>query len=359
MFSLNEVASKLKMVSEPALDQWSKALERTISGELLEVLRQRVQFTLHRIDRGFALELSRAESSLDNDGIVPQILLLDRDEYQLIREELSKAFKEQVYSSDLETCDKQMAESQIDFLIHILEDSVAVNLISALFNLVEGLEKEKHYIRKILSDVTEILEKDRQRLAFDLHDGPAQALSSALLQVDVLEDQVSSEEAKKELAYLRSILDQGLYELRTSMYSLKPQSMSQKGLIAKIKGYTKQFSSRTGIEVAILVEPEERELPGVIEVNIFRIVQEALNNVYKHARATHVVIKIFFSESQVSCTIEDNGIGFDASSRSSHMKGLTGYGLVSMGDRVGQFLGTFNVNSELGKGTRIGFSIPL
>jgi len=357
--SLEEVVSKLKMVSEPALENWSRSLDGVISGELLEYFKQRVKFALCRIDRGLITELNRNELPLEGDDIAPQVLLLDAKEYKLVKEELSKAFKEQIDFSYLETFDKQAAENQIQLFVQVLEDAIAINLMSALFNLAERLENEKRHIRKALDDITETLERDRQRLAFDLHDGPAQALSSALLQADILEDMTQSAEAKEELESLKSILGQCLHELRTSIYSLKPQSMLQKGLVAKIKGYVKQFSLATGIEVDVLVEQKEPELPEVIEVNIFRIVQEALNNVYKHAQASRACIKVIFSESKVSCIVEDDGVGFDVSGQGDHMKGLSGYGLISMRDRVGQFLGTFCVDSKLGEGTRITFSIPM
>jgi two-component system sensor histidine kinase DegS len=231
--------------------------------------------------------------------------------------------------------------------------------MSVLFNKAEMLEVEKQSVRKTLCDVTRLLEKDRQRLAFDLHDGPAQALSSALLQADILEDLIASAEAKRELASLKSILGQCLQELRTSIYSLKPQCITKKGLVPRIKAYAQQFSSRTGIKVDIAIESKEMELPEVFEINIFRVIQEALNNVHKHAHATQAVISITFSESILFCSVEDNGTGFNIGARSSRTKGLGGYGLASMRDRVEQFFGTFKIDSQLGKGTCISFSIPI
>lgn len=359
LLSLNEVASKLEMVSEPALSKWSESLSGVVSDELLEYFKQRIRFILERMDRGFAVELSMAQGFAGCEELSTQVLLFNDQDYWLIKDELAKAFKEQIGLLPLEEFDKRTLERRVDFLISILEDSVAANLMSALFKKTEQLEVEKQNVRKTLCDVTRLLEKDRQRLAFDLHDGPAQALSSALLQADILEDLIASAEAKRELASLKSILGQCLQELRTSIYALKPQCIGKKGLVARVKVYAKQFSSRTGIKVELAIESKETELPEVFEINAFRVIQEALNNVYKHAQATQVVISIAFSESQLFCSVEDDGIGFNASARSSRTRGLGGYGLASMRDRAEQFFGTFKVDSQSGKGTCVSFNIPI
>jgi len=357
--SVSEVALKLKQVAEPALDAWSKSLNGAVSDDLFEFFKQRIRFAVSRLDDGITAELVKCDMSPADDVVAPQVLLLDRHEYQAIKEELAKAFQAQVKCLDFDTSEEELAEYQVKLLIHVLEDSIAVSFLSALFNVADRLEREKALIRKALGDVTETLERDRQRLAFDLHDGPAQALSSALLQADMLDEMLSSKEAHAELASLKSIINQCLHELRTSIYSLKPQCMSQKGLMAIVKGYAKQFSARTGIDVAVVVESTERAVPEVVEVNVFRVVQEALNNVAKHARASRVTITMGFSKTHVSCRVEDNGIGFDGKGPTSRARGLYGYGLTSMRDRVGQFLGEFDIESRRGAGTRVVFRIPL
>ncbi|HCG99499.1 MAG TPA: hypothetical protein DE036_06850 [Actinobacteria bacterium] len=357
--SLSEVASKLKQVSEAALEVWTKSLNGTIDEELLDFFRRRIRSAVRQLDNGIAVELAHGDMLLSDESVAPQVLLLDRHEYELIKGELAKAFQEQVYRLDFDAQEEELAEYQVKLLIHVLEDSIAVSFMSAIFNVAGRLEREKALIRKALGDVTETLERDRQRLAFDLHDGPAQALSSALLQADILDEMLSSKEAHAELASLKSIINQCLHELRTSIYSLKPQCMSQKGLMAIVKGYAKQFSARTGIDVAVVIESTERALPEVVEVNVFRVVQEALSNVAKHARASHVTITMGFSKTHVRCCVEDNGIGFDGKKSTSRARGLYGYGLTSMRDRVGQFLGEFDVESRRGAGTRVVFRIPL
>jgi len=208
-------------------------------------------------------------------------------------------------------------------------------------------------------ETTKLLEWERQRLAFDLHDGPAQALSSAILQADMLDDMVDSEEAKKELELLKAILNQCLGELRSSIYALKPQNLSKNGLLASISGYLKQFSLRTGIEVELITRFKENSLPEDVQVAVFRIIQEALNNVHKHSKADQAIVRIEFGRSDISCSIEDDGIGFEVYDCQNGSHDLGGYGLMVMMDRAKQLQGSFEIESECGKGARIKFSIPV
>lgn len=221
------------------------------------------------------------------------------------------------------------------------------------------VENEQKTASEMFRETTWLLERERQRLAFDLHDGPAQALSSAMLQADMLDDMVESKEAKKELESLKAILNQCLKELRSSIYSLKPQSLSKNGLLASISGYLKHFSLRTGIVVELITRCKENNLPEDIQVNVFRIIQEALNNVHKHSKADRAIVHIEFGRSKISCSVEDNGIGFEVYDCRNGSQGLGSYGLMIMTDRAKQLQGSFKIESELGKGTSVKFSIPI
>ena len=357
--SLNEAASKLKMVSEAALEHWSNSLDGVVSSELLDYFRQRVQFALERIDKGFITELSLSDSLAKDGKDAVRVLPPDSRQYSLIKSELQKAFNKQIRLTNLETCDKQKAENQISFLLRVVEDSVAVDLMSAVFDQAEKLKAEKHYVKKALCDIDQLIERDRERLAFDLHDGLAQTLSSALLQLDILGNFIESAQGREELTALKDMLSQGLKELRSSIYALKPQNVPEKALVSGLKDFVTRFSTKTGIEVEFNIDGQEREVSEAIKVNIFRIAQEALNNIHKHARATKVIFKIAFDESKLFCSIEDNGIGFNADDWNGHTGELNGYGLTSMRNRVEQLFGTFKVRSSAESGTSISFNIPL
>lgn len=354
-----KIASQLRSVSEPALENWSESLYGIVGDEVLEYFKGKVRRILEHPSNELSHEPTKAGGVRSSDNPSRPVLLLDEVIYRSMREELSKTFGQQLRLTGLGDNDLQVAEKQIDALLHAIDESVELDLMSELLREASKLDNEKRYIKKTLYNVTQLLERDRQRLAFDLHDGPAQAISSAILQADILEDLVASAEAKRELASLKSILGQCLQDLRMSIYSLKPPAISRKGMVARIDDYVKQFSIRTGIKVEILVNSEEREIPEVVEINVFRIIQEALSNIRKHSRADNCIVNVMFSDAEVSFSIDDNGIGLDADDLGNRTDNINGYGLISMRDRVGQFSGVFEVSSEAGKGTCISFSIPL
>ncbi|MCL6472800.1 MAG: sensor histidine kinase [Firmicutes bacterium] len=358
IFTSDESMLKLKAVSESAFRRLSMSLSGTASDELLNYFKQRTKDIISNID-----SQSKPKENLIQEFVQAnesrQAALLDKEKYQAILDGLLKAFKDEIKSLDLDFWVRQVVEKEAELLIRILDRSIAADLTLVLFDQVRKLELEKGRVRKMLRDVNGLLERDRQRLAFDLHDGPAQAVSSAILQTDILEDLVGSAEAKRELQSLKTILSQCLHELRMSIYSLKPQSVSRQALIARIKEHIRQFSVKTGIEVDFTVHSKGRDIPAEIQVSLFRVIQEALNNISKHAKATRIVISMTFDDSRVSCSISDNGVGFNICDLDKQVKDLEGYGLISMRDRVEQFLGIFDIKSTPGKGTCIEFTIPL
>ncbi|MBI4734404.1 MAG: sensor histidine kinase [Rubrobacteridae bacterium] len=239
----------------------------------------------------------------------------------------------------------------------MLEEVKRVTLVFGTEN--DEAKPVRRLIEKTVYDTTYLIERERKRLAYDLHDGPAQAISSAILQVDILEDLIASAEGRRELESLKEILKQSLHELRVSIYALKPHETFKKGFAARIEAYARHFSILTGIEVVCRMTAADKRLPEIIEINAFRVIQEALNNSRKHAKASMVTISVSISSIGVSCSMEDNGKGFNVSDCETDGNGLGGYGLLSMKDRVEQLGGSIEIESKLSAGTRISFIIPL
>lgn len=351
--------TKLKDISKPALDRWSKLLDGALSDELIDYFKRRVWVILNSIDYDLGAECSLTQTVKPDELLRLQILSLEKGKYQAMIDGLLEAFKEEIKLLNLDIWDNQLALSQVELLVKVIEESIAIDLMPALFYQAKKLELERQNVVRMLREVHCLLERDRQRLAFDLHDGAAQTISSALLQTDILGDLVGSAEAKRELESLKNILSQCLHELRISIYSLRPQSNSKQGLNLRLKEFVKQFSSKTGIEVNLHIQSKEKEIPADMQVSVFRVIQEALNNIHKHAHATRARIDISFGDSSINCSIKDNGIGFDVESQDRQVKDLGGYGLVSMRGRVEQFFGTFKVSSMPGEGTCVIFNLPL
>ncbi|HEY3375102.1 MAG TPA: sensor histidine kinase [Candidatus Aquicultor sp.] len=357
--SLNKATSKLKTVSEIALRAWAASLQGVVNERAVEILQQRVRYIIDQLDHDHIADAGWVDISSYTESLLGEGIPLDAERFHIIRDNLARAFLEQFEPTSFGVGKKFRDHGELRVLVGILQDSLAADVMSALFQQAEKLETEKRSIRKTLIDTTQLIEREGRRLAFDLHDGPAQAITSALLQADILEDLVASAEAKRELESLKYILGQSLQELRASIYYLKPHSLSRRGLGEKLVGYVKQFSACTGIGIDVVIEPFEIELPEVMEINIFRVIQEALTNVQKHAEASSASIAVTSTDSCVCCTVADHGVGFDPKYVGQSTRELGGYGLISMRDRIAQFSGDFTVESTPGHGTCIRFSIPI
>ena len=196
-------------------------------------------------------------------------------------------------------------------------------------------------------------EGERQRLAEEIHDGPAQVLTNAIFQVEYL-DRVLADEAsnaKTELAFLRTMLRDGLDEVRSFISNLRPPVVDV-GLAQALADQAAEFQARHGISVQVSVEGIDRRLDPGQKASVLRIVQEALQNVRKHAAASEV--RIGFEGDQL--TIVDNGRGFDVMRLASGAS--RNFGLQFMRERAELLGSQLHIESRQGEGTRILLSLP-
>jgi two-component system, NarL family, sensor histidine kinase DegS len=202
-------------------------------------------------------------------------------------------------------------------------------------------------------------EAERARLAREIHDGPAQVLANTVMRLQFVEQMAKHkpEEFGPELARLRDALQDGLKDMRRFIFNLRPASLSDAGLIATIKYYTQDYSDQTGIQVEVNV-PEELILSSNQELVVFRVIQEALQNIHKHAEASAVTIDVQQrQDGPLSVTIADDGKGFDPK---RVRQGRTGSsGLVSMRERASTVGGTLKIDSKPGNGTIITLMLPM
>lgn len=208
--------------------------------------------------------------------------------------------------------------------------------------------------------VVQTQEEERYRLARALQNGPGQLLANAALEIEtsvrLLEEQ--PEAAREGLTALVAELRQGLADLRDLIAELQPPLLSEFGLAYGLQRYTASFRKKTDIAVSLngweaLVE----RLPSTMEMAIFRIIQEALENVRTHARATHVDINLHCTAEQMVVTIGDNGRGF--ASGNGPLPSGRRLGLVAMSDRAELLGGQLQVFSEPGRGVRVVLTVPL
>jgi two-component system sensor histidine kinase DegS len=204
--------------------------------------------------------------------------------------------------------------------------------------------------------VIQAQESERQRLSRLMHDGPAQALSNFILQTEIatrLMD-VDAGRAREELSNLKAAAMGTLQKVRNFIFELRPMMLDDLGLAPTIKRYADTFKEQSGLEVNLNVTGQERRLESYIEVMIFRALQELLGNAARHSQANLVKVLVDFGESVIKVMVDDNGKGFDADILSQ--KNSLGLNLIR--DRVEMIGGTFELDSVIGKGTRIVFTLP-
>ena len=197
--------------------------------------------------------------------------------------------------------------------------------------------------------------KERNRLARELHDSLSQALFSMVLNAEaaLLFFENDHDKARNQIKLLHETANAALKEMRSLIFELRPANLEQEGLASVLRKHAKIVAERYGFKVNVEIQGQGR-LPLQIEKALYRVAQEALNNVVKHARATQVKILLSSQENQVSLTVEDNGVGIGQGGRKPNTLGLT-----SMRERVDQLNGTFEIGpSASGEGTRVRVTVP-
>ncbi|QNU68509.1 sensor histidine kinase [Ruminiclostridium herbifermentans] len=214
--------------------------------------------------------------------------------------------------------------------------------------------------------IIEAQEDERKRFAREIHDGPAQSMSNIVIKAEICEKLIDKNigEAKDELRNLKKITRDSLQEVRKIIYNLRPMALDDLGLLPTLERYVISFKEDTNIDVTLKVRNVDVELKPAISLTVFRIVQEALNNILKHSEAKSASILLERVEQRLIITIIDNGVGFDTKAvrvnKKKNKSDLSGgFGLYSMKERVALLEGEFEVKSEIGKGTTLKIQIPL
>lgn len=200
-------------------------------------------------------------------------------------------------------------------------------------------------------------EMERQRIAREIHDGPAQAIANVILRLDLVEKMMNQkpELVPKEFAKMKEIAQGALNEIRGFIFDLRPMTLQDLGLTATLKKVVQSIQSLTDCHVELIVEGTERTLSAEEELAIFRIAQEALTNVKKHAKANNAYVHLKYLSAEVVLIVEDDGAGFEA--RKTASGEYTHYGLIGMQERADDIDGDLQVISQKGRGTKVIFSL--
>jgi len=205
-----------------------------------------------------------------------------------------------------------------------------------------------------LRRVVEAQELERRRLARELHDETGQALTSILLGLKALEERTGDEASRAATQELRSLVVSTLQDVRRLAVELRPTALDDFGLVAALERLTASFAEQTGISVDFQTALADERLPEEVETALYRIVQESLTNVVKHARARRVSILLARKEGSVKAVVEDDGRGFDPAEQAGD-----GFGLVGMSERLALLGGRLEVESDADAGTTIAAEVPV
>ncbi|MFN8223093.1 MAG: GAF domain-containing sensor histidine kinase [Gaiellales bacterium] len=206
--------------------------------------------------------------------------------------------------------------------------------------------------RDVLARVVETQETERRRLARELHDGTGQALTSILLGLSSVEHAPTVEAAREAASQLRGLVVATLQDVRQLSVELRPKTLDDFGLDPALRRLGQTVRETTGLDVQVETRVGSARLASEVETAIYRIVQESVSNVLRHAAASHISIVATRRDDRISLVVEDDGRGFDTSLPAE------GMGLEGMRERVSLLDGTIEIDSAPGHGTTIVVELP-
>ena len=220
--------------------------------------------------------------------------------------------------------------------------------------------RNEEKLRALTNRVVQVQEAERERVALELHDNITQRLCAVLPRWQALANKLPAREkaSRGEVLKLSEMLGQTVDEVQRIARNLRPSVLDELGLVHALRATCTEFAKRTGVSLKLACMPLTARLPAEGELALYRILQNALENVEKHARARHVTVRLR-QRAFIQLTINDDGIGFDPDHHAARRKGKGGLGLLSMRERATYVGGDFKIKSVRGAGTKIEVLIPL
>ena len=233
-------------------------------------------------------------------------------------------------------------------------------IIGAVRDISDRIQAEEK-IRVLSREQIKVQEDERNRIARYLHDHVAQDLSTLKISIETLFDEPAkiSPGKKKKLSEISRILQESISSVRDLSYDLRPAGIEQLGLVRTAYQLCEDFSRKIGVPVDFFSAGiDGLKLDFDTAINIYRLIQEGLNNIRKHARAARVIVRLVASSPNIILRIEDDGRGFDVTNRMATALKEKRMGLSSMEERVSLLGGRMDIKSRIGQGTRILIEIP-
>ncbi len=230
-------------------------------------------------------------------------------------------------------------------------------LLKARDELEKRVKDRTRDLEMLSAMLLNIQEDERKRIAADLHDGIGQSLSAIKFSVETILEQAGEDSGNPHIQSLHQLLPmlkQASEEVRTIVMNLRPSILDDLGIIATIHWFCRQFKEiYNDMEIEKTIEIQEKQIPHHLKTIIYRVLQEAMNNIAKHSNADRVELSLLQKDNQVRLIVKDNGSGFDTRLQASKRVSEKGFGITGMKERTELFRGTFDIQSDPSTGTRI------
>jgi signal transduction histidine kinase len=220
--------------------------------------------------------------------------------------------------------------------------------------------RQSEQLRELSQRLLQAQDEERRRIARELHDSAGQTLTVLGMTLAQLAHNVEriAPNALRQIEEAQGIIEHLNREIRTTSYLLHPPLLDECGLASALAWYTEGLSQRSGMEIKLDLSPHFGRIPREMELVVFRVVQESLTNIHRHSGANRALIRIAEANEKISVEIEDNGHGMSAEKLKEIQSGSFGVGIRGMRERLRQFQGTMNIESDA-SGTRISVTVPL
>ncbi|MGH4122558.1 MAG: histidine kinase [Clostridium sp.] len=239
--------------------------------------------------------------------------------------------------------------------------SIAMGYLEGdILSVLEGADKSSDMFIGI--KILEAQENERKRISRDIHDGPAQHIANIIMKADICKKVIQKDldEGLKELSDLKESVKVALKEVRSIIFDLRPMTLDDLGLNKTIEQAVKSISEEFSMDINLKLKPMDTEVESIIQVAVFRILQEIFNNIKKHSKANHVEVKLDFGTKYLRLLISDDGIGFDVEETLKKVKTKgTSYGLIGILDRVNQLQGQIHIESRAEAGCVYNVLLPV
>ncbi|OLN24058.1 histidine kinase [Domibacillus antri] len=295
---------------------------------------------------------------------------------EVVREAYEKAHDLQMKLLVLRQNEKQLIDRRNDLDRRLLSVQTTIeraeHLVSQTAVVLNYLTQDMKQFGQALKDarlkqafglqVMEAQEEERKRLSREIHDGPAQMMANVLMRSDLIEKlyrERGVEEAFKEIRDLKKMVRSALYEVRRIIYDLRPMALDDLGLIPTLKKYLATVSeynrsNSRAPDIEFTNIGMDKRLPAKLEVALFRLIQESVQNALKHADASRIQVKLEIKKDHILAVVKDNGKGFSVNETKSGS-----FGIMGMKERVELLEGDITLHSKPGEGTAVLISVPV